>query len=284
MWDAFSDMALGPFSIPILVMQAAHPDVGAAVAKYSVYKIEPWGRLFRTGFSLMRFLYDGKNGEQSQREAKDLRALHAGIKGVREDGVRYSALTPSTFRVVPDTFLDGVVRFREVMNDPLTDEEKIQVFDEYRNLCALFGIPSSELEESFEGFVEYYDSLLLETMTYNETVKFLLEEMMRYGPAIPYLPMPISWWQAIYKRTLFPLIRIFTLGFLDPRFRELHGIAWSPADEKKYQRNIKIVRFIKTVTPRWLRHSPLSLYVMFGGQGMKLTTAERLREIVGDKK
>ncbi|GAB1268934.1 oxygenase MpaB family protein [Aurantivibrio infirmus] len=284
MWDAFSDSALAPFSIPILVMQAAHPDVGAAVAKYSVYKNEPWGRLFRTGFSLMRFLYDGKNGQQSQKEAQDLRALHAGIKGVRSDGVRYSALNPSTFRVVPDTFLDGVIRFREAMNQPLSDAEKLQLFNEYRNLCLLFGIPSSELEDNLDQFVDYYDKLLMETMTYNETVKFLLEDMMRFGPKIKYLPMPVSWWQAIYQRTLFPLIRIFTIGFLDPRFRDKHNISWSDIDEKKYQRNIKVVRFVRKVIPRWLRYSPLCLYVMAGGHGVKLTTPERLRKIMQDRK
>ncbi|MEX1032400.1 MAG: oxygenase MpaB family protein [Cellvibrionaceae bacterium] len=280
LWDTFSDVTLAPFSIPILVMQAAHPDVGAAVAQYSVYKKEPWGRLFRTGFSLMRFLYGGKQGRQSQTEAKNLRALHAHIKGSRPDGTQYHALTPATFRVVPDTFLAAVIRFREEMKDPLDAAKKEQVFEEYIQLCLLFHIPRSSLEKNLEEFEAYFDNLLFNTMNYNETVAFLLEDMMKYGPRIPYLPMPKSWWQWIYRRTFYPLIRLFTLGFLDPRFRTLHDIPWSESDAKYYQRLVTIVRTIRRVTPRWLRYSPFSLYIMLGGHGPEAMTFERLAKLI----
>lgn len=276
MWDAFSDLTLSPFSIPILIMQAAHPDVGAAVAKYSAYQREPWGRLFRTGFSLVRFLYGGKRGLQSTNEAKDLRALHARIKGVREDGTSYHALRPKTFRVVPDTFLDGVVRYREAMGKPLSEDEKKTVFQEYINLCLLFGIPRSELEDTFEEFESYYNDLLLNTMTYNKTVSFLLEEMMKYGPKMKYVPLPEHWCQAIYHRTLYPIIRIFTLGFLDSRFRDLHEIEWSFQDQERYDKYVNSIKFLSKVIPRWARYNPLALYVMAGGQGLKLVSYEHL--------
>lgn len=280
MWDSFSDLALTPFSIPILVLQAAHPDVGAAVAQYSVYKKEPWSRLSRTGFSLVRFLYGGKNGEQSRQEASSLRALHAHIKGVRADGTQYHALTPSTFRVVPDTFLAGVIRFREAMHNPLSPTEKSQLYEEYVQLCLLFRIPRSALESNLDEFERYFDDLLLNTMTYNETVAFLLGEMMQYGPRIHYLPMPQSWWQWIYSRTLYPLIRIFTLGFLDPRFRSKHGIAWSDKDEKRYRRYVAVLRTLRKIIPRWARYSPFSLYIMLGGHGPKTMTYERLKKLI----
>lgn len=281
MWDTFSDVALAPFSIPILVMQAAHPDIGAAVAKYSVYREEPWGRLFRTGFSLMRFMHGGKQGQQARQETRDLRRLHAHIKGLRPDGTEYFALTPSTFRVVPDTFLAGVIRFRELMADPLSSEEKRQLFEEYVNLCLLFHIPQSELEDSLDEFEQYFERLLLTTMTYNETVAFLLEEMMKYGPRVPYLPMPRTWWQWAYGKSLYPLIRLFTLGFLDPRFRERHGIAWSERDERNYRRGVAVVRTARRFTPRWLRYSPFSLFIMLGGRGPEAMTYERLKKLKG---
>ena len=280
MWDTFSDLSLAPFSTPILVMQAAHPDVGAAVAQYSVYKKDPWGRLFRTGFSMMRFLYGGKQGRQSRAESLDLRKLHAHIKGIRADGSAYHALNSRTFRVVPDTFLDGVIRFRETIGKPLDSEEKIKVFDEYINLCLLFGIPRTELEPNLDAFLRYYDNLLLRVMNYNETVAFLLGEMMKYGPTIRYLPMPKRWWQAIYTRTLYPLIRVFTLGFLDPRFRQLHHIPWSDLDERLYRRNVRFVTIVRKIIPRCLRYSPLALYIMLGGHGPNTMNYDRLKTMI----
>ncbi len=118
-----------------------------------------------------------------------------------------------------------------------------------------------------DAFESYFDNLLLNTMTYNETVGFLLEEMMKYGPRIQYLPMPKSWWQWIYARSLYPLIRIFTLGFLDPRFRARHGIEWSQGDEKRYRCYVAVLRTLRRITPRWARYSPFSLYIMLGGHG-----------------
>jgi len=278
MWDTFSDLAASPFSIAVLVMQAAHPAVGAAVAEYSVYKKEPWRRLFRTGFSMMRFLYDGKHGRQSAAEAKRLRQLHGHINGTLPDGSRYRALEPQTFRIVPDTFLDAVLRLRKTLGKPLTPLEKEQLYDEYVNLCLLFGIPRSTLEADLDGFLVYYDNLLLNVMTYNETVAFLLGEMMEYGPHIPYLPMPQRWWHAIYRRTLFPLIRIYTLGFLDPRFRAKHKIPWTKKDADKYRRYVKIVRAFRKIVPRWLRYHPFSLYIMLGGHGPNPIDPERLKQ------
>lgn len=278
MWETFSDLLLSPFSVPILVMQAAHPDVGAAVAKYAVYKHEPWGRLFRTGFSMMRFLYGGKQGKQSAQEVSALRALHAHIRGVRADGTSYHALTPDTFRIVPDTFLDGVIRFRKTVGKPLNREQLNDLYREYVDLCLLFGIRQSYLQPTIDDFLVYYDGLLLNTMTYNETVAFLLGDMMKYGPAIPYLPLPKRWWQFIYQHTLYPLIRIFTIGFLDARFREKHRIPWSEDDGKKYRRWVGIVRFLYRFVPRFLRYNPISLYIMLGGHGPEILSVEKLKQ------
>jgi len=225
----------------------------------------------------MRFMYGGRKGKTGLQEGRDLRELHKHFKGVQPDGIRYSALKPKTFRVVPDTFLDAVIRFREAMQAPLSVAEQHQLFDEYIELCLLFGIPESELEESFETFREYYDSLLLDTMTYNETVAYLLEEMMKNGPVIPWSPVPQRWWQWLYRKTLYPVIRIFTLGFIDPRFRAKHNIDWSEDDEKTYRCYLSVVRFCRQVIPRWLRYHPMSLYVMAGGHGNRLNSIDRLQ-------
>ncbi len=276
-WQTYSDGIVSPFSSAVLVMQAAHPDVGAAVARYSVYKEEPWGRLFRTGFSMMRFLYKGRP-QQQQREAKDLRHLHSHINGKREDGTVYRALTPSTFRIVPDTFLDGLLRIYQALGCPLTPAEEQQAYEEYLDLCELFGIDRCHLEPNIEAFKSYYEKLLLETMTYNETVAFLLEGMLAHGPKVRFVPLPSSWRAWLYRRFLYPFFRTGTLGFLDPRFREKHKIDWSENDATKYQSLLKWLRRIYRWTPRWLRYHPLSLYVMLGGRGNELISPERLRD------
>jgi uncharacterized protein (DUF2236 family) len=278
LWQTFSDLTIMPFSIAILVMQAAHPDIGAAVAKYSIYKDEPWGRMFRTGYSLARFIHGGKNGRLGLEEAKNLRTLHANIRGTHRDGSTYHSLHPCSYRVVPDTFLDGVLRFRETVGEPLDADEKRQVFEEYLNLCLLFGIRREQLQSSLEDFVDYFEDLMLNTMTYNDSVAFLLGDMLKYGPKMKYVPLPQSWCEAIYHRTLYPMLRLFALGFLDPRFRQQHNIEWSEKDQRNNLRWLGVVHFFRRWVPRWLRYSPFALHIMWGGRGMKLVTIEHLEK------
>ncbi len=277
MWDTYSDLTLAPFSTTILVMQAAHPDIGAAVARFSVYQREPWGRLFRTGFSLMRFMYGGKGGRQSEQEAHSLRALHANIKGTHADGSTYYALKPATFRIVLDTFLDGVVRIRKVIGQPLTQSERDKVYREYLDLCRLFGLRYSDLEPTLDEFETYYEAMLLAKMSYNETVRFLLEEMLVQGPAVKYFPLPGVVRRFLYQKTIYPLLRIFTLGFLDARFRQSHAINWSNQDEVRFQKYVSVLCLIRKYTPRWLRYNPISLYIMAGGHGPRSMNYERLK-------
>lgn len=271
LWDVYSDLLSSPFSTAILLMQAAHPDVGEAVGQYSVYREDPWGRLFRTGFSMMRFLYPG-NPTQRTTEAKNLRHLHSFINGTRADGTHFRALSAQTFRIVPDTFLDGAIRIRQVLNKPLDKTEQSQLYAEYLRLCELFGIPKTQLEPDLTAFQTYFDDLLLNTMTYNETVAFLLEEMLEHGPKVKYIPLPRVWRQALYRRCIYPMLRLFTLGFLDPRFKEKHQLQWSDQDEQKYQRALRWLWKIQRITPRWLRYHPFGLYLMLGGHGSRLTT------------
>lgn len=276
MWLALSDLAVSPFAVAVLLMQAAHPDVGSAVGEYSIYTKDPWGRLFRTGYSMMRFLYGGKQGKQSRQEAKDLRALHANINGTRPDGQPYRALAPQTYRIVPDTFLDAVLRLHQTIYPPLSDAEKTALYAEYIDLCLLFGIPRDALENSLEEFLNYYDRLLLNTMNYNPTVAFLLGDMMRYGPVMKYLPLPEKWRRFIYSRTLSPIIRLFTIGFIDPRFRAKHAISWSEKDERRYRQGVTLIRFICKISPRFLRYHPFALHIMAGGHGVKLMNFKKL--------
>ena len=151
MWDTLSDLANLPLMLPIATMQSVLPAVGTAVNRYGIYKSDPQARGRRTNWSMMRFLWDG--GDMAHREATDLRSLHANIKGTLDDGSKYYALTPKTFRIVPNTFLDGVIRVRQDMGKPLTPKEEEQVYEEYVQLCLLLGIPRKDNRADAERFL-----------------------------------------------------------------------------------------------------------------------------------
>src|SRR4051794_20825301 len=78
-----------------LLLQVAHPVVGAGVAEHSDYRRDPWNRLWRTLDFVNLSVFGGP--EAAADVGRRTRALHTRIKGVRPDGERYHALEPEAF-------------------------------------------------------------------------------------------------------------------------------------------------------------------------------------------
>ena len=281
MWDTLTDLANLPLIFPIATMQSALPAVGTAVNRYGIYKSDPQGRGRRTNWSMIRFLYDG--GDFARNESQNLRALHAHIKGVNPDGSKYFALNPKTFRIVPDTFLDGVIRIREDMGKPLTPAEKQQLYGEYVNLCLLLGIPQKDIEPTLEDFYVYYEDLIRTTMTYNETVQFLITTgiespaRLKYGKKL----QPLA--DDFHRRFVYPTMRLSAIRCLHPLYRERFNLHWSDHDEARYQKLCRRLQSYARMVPRALRYNPVAYLVMLGFHGPGLVTLEELGKIEAKK-
>lgn len=282
MWDTLTDMAVLPLIIPVATMQSALPAVGTAVNKYGIYKSDPQGRGRRTNWSMIRFLYDG--GEFAHKEAADLRALHANIKGTHSDGSKYYALNPKTFRIVPDTFLDAVVRVRQDLGKPLTPWEENKLYEEYVQLCLLFGIPKKDIEPSLQAFYVYYEDLMRNTMTYNETVQYLTSRAIELPARLKYFKklQPVA--DAFHRRFIYPTMKLCAVGGLHPIYRERFNLPWSEHDQARYAKLCqRLNRYMKMV-PRSLRYNPVAYLVMLGFHGPGLVTLQELDKIEQKKR
>jgi len=282
MWDTLTDMANFPLMFPIATMQSALPAVGTAVNKYGIYKSDPQARGRRTNWSMIRFLYDG--GDFAQQESMSLRSLHANIKGSLDDGTKYYALNPKTFRIVPDTFLDGVIRIREDLGTPLTPSEKATLYQEYVQLCLLFGIPQRHIEPNLRAFYEYYEDLILNTMTYNDTVQYLTTRGIELPARLKYVKSAQPLADAFYSKFVYPSLRLTSIGALHPLYRERFNLPWSERDQAAYAKLCRRLQWYKRTVPRALRYYPVALLVMLGVKGPGLVTLEELGRIEEKKK
>ena len=78
-----------------LLMQVAHPGVGAGVEQHSTYASDPWGRLFRTVDIMMKLSF-GDARAVSARQQRMLAKMHRRVKGTTDDRRgRYSAFDPA---------------------------------------------------------------------------------------------------------------------------------------------------------------------------------------------
>lgn len=282
MWDVFSDLATLPLIIPVATMQSALPAVGTAVNKYGIYKSDPQGRGRRTNWSMLRFLWDG--GDMAQHEAQDLRALHANIKGTLDDGSKYFALNPKTFRIVPDTFLDAVIRVREDLGNPLTPAEKETLYQEYVQLCLLLGIPEKDIEPTLKDFYVYFEDLIRTTMTYNETVKYLTTQGIERPARLKRFKALQPLADAFHKRYVYPTLKLCSIGGLHPLYRERFNLPWSAHDQARYAKLCRRLALFAKRVPRPLRYNPVAYFVMLGIHGPGLVTLQELNKIEMKKK
>lgn len=277
MFDTLTDLAAFPLILPIATMQSALPAVGTAVNRYAIYKNDPQGRGRRTNWSMVRFLYDG--GDMARQEAKDLRALHAHIKGTNPDGSKFYALNPKTFRIVPDTFLDAVIRIREDMGQPLSPAEKDQLYEEYTQLCLLLGIPRKDIEPTLQDFYVYYEDLMRNTMTFNETVQHLVGRGIELPARLKYGKKMQPMVDRFYRKYVYPTIKLTSVGQLHPIYRERFNIPWTAHDQARYDKLCRRLQRFARLVPRPLRYNPVVYLVMLGVHGPNLVTIEELEKI-----
>jgi uncharacterized protein (DUF2236 family) len=253
LWRNSGDLRTALISVRALVLQVAYPMVGAGVGEHSVYKTDPWGRLYRSLKSLMTQIY---GSERAVAEGRRLQEVHRDIKGVDAQGRRYSALNPEAYFWVHATVLEGALVFQERFDRPLTAEEVDRIHDEWRRVGLMLGLRESDLPTGIDDFWRRFDQIKA-TLENNPVV----QDVLHNGPTKPrWLPVPQQWLDTL-NRPAMKLQRDITTWTLDDDLRETFGLApLSPADERRLQRLARLTRFLGRVLPDPVRF-PLPLYI-----------------------
>src|SRR5439155_23416248 len=112
-----------------LLLQVAHPMVGAAVKEHSNFRAEPWKRLFGTLDYVYAVTYGGP--ERSAAAGRHLREMHKRIKGEDSHGRRYHALDPEAYAWVHGTLVNAIVVGHEHFGRPLRPDQTERLYAEY---------------------------------------------------------------------------------------------------------------------------------------------------------
>jgi uncharacterized protein (DUF2236 family) len=230
-----------------LLLQVAHPTVGAGVRDYSNFAERPWDRLLRTLDYVSLLVY---GGEQAVAAGQRLRALHKGFRGVREDGRPYHALEPEAYAWVHATLLETYVSGRAYFCGPLRREEIDRFYGEYRRLGRLIGVRENDLPPTWEEFRDYFQGVTRDVLVRTESVACVLEAVHNVAP--PPVPVPDLLWRAARipaRRALW----LGGVGLLTPSLRRRLGVGWSLADEAQFRALGRFARGITPLMPRGLR-------------------------------
>ncbi|GAA1361084.1 oxygenase MpaB family protein [Streptomyces beijiangensis] len=258
LWSEAGDLRMLLTLPAALVMQVAHPAVGAGVDEHSVFRTDPWGRGERSLRSVQLWVY---GGEAAAEEGRRLRRMHRTIQGTDTRGRRYHALTPAHYAWVHATGFPVFHHARKYLGRPYTDAQERQLYAEWLQVGRILGIHDRDMPQTIEAFWPYYAKMLAEEIEATPVVKELLAiDTVIAAPDRGPLPL------RLLLRMLWPVLlppiarfrRFVTIGFMPPDAREAIGLEWTDAQERKLRRFGRVVRAVVPVLPERLRYLPLA--------------------------
>ena len=246
-WRRTSDVRLHAVMLYPLLLQVAHPTVGAGVIDYSNFEERPWDRFLRTIDYVSLLVYGGRDAITAGRR---LRAMHGSFEGVREDGRRYHALEPAAYAWVHATLIETYVVGHAHFGKPMRSDQIERFYAEYRGLGRLIGVRDGDLPPMWSGFRAYFDDMVSGELVHTAAVDRVLGTLHRSPPPPIRIPHPV--WNAL-RLPASQALRLGGCGLMTPDLRSRLGIAWSWTDEVQFRAMGALSRSLTPVMPTRLR-------------------------------
>ena len=234
-----------------LLLQVAHPTVGAGVSEHSQFRRDPWGRLLRTLDYTCTMVYGGPQaaGEMGRR----IRTFHKHLSGTRPDGQRYHALEPAAYAWVHATLAEAIVAAHERFGRPFTDEQREQFWAEWRSVGRLLGVRDRDLPADWPSFRDYVREMVDRELEHTPAVDEVLEALARPAPpALVGLYRPI---RSVARLQLGHVVGLTTIGLLPPTLRRRFGVDWTRANDLEFRGLGTALRAATPLMPPSLRNT-----------------------------
>ncbi|GIG22375.1 hypothetical protein Cch01nite_30990 [Cellulomonas chitinilytica] len=168
------DAAMFVGGLRALLLQALHPVAMAAVASFSGFREDPWGRLARTSTFLAMTAFG--RADDAEAAVQHVRRVHGHVRGVTSDGVPYSADDPHLLAWIHaagvDSFVAAHRRFGEHPLDAAGYDEYVAQSAVVARGLGVVQPPTTTGE--VDALIQAYRPELRTTDESRETVDFLL--------------------------------------------------------------------------------------------------------------
>jgi uncharacterized protein (DUF2236 family) len=231
-----------------LILQVAHPLVGAGVAEHSNYREDPWGRLYRT-LDLTTAIVFGST-EQAREASERIQNVHKRVHGVtKEDGgkypagTEYSASDPALGLWVHATLVATSMQVYAAYVARLSHAEEVRYYEEQKRLGEAFGVPVEQQPDTLADFHEYYERMVAEELALTSALADVVDATMR--PPLPFVARP-----------LVEAVNLATASLLPLRLRDELGLGWGANRRRFVSASRTVIRRTLPVLPRLLREFP----------------------------
>ncbi|WP_214105384.1 oxygenase MpaB family protein [Acrocarpospora catenulata] len=234
-----------------IVLEAAHPQIGAALITNSTFVAHPWRRLRNTVLSSQRMVHPDERVRQ--REAARLNRLHERITGTDAEGRAFNAADPETRAWVVATLFESTVTMCRLSGESLDGPVLERLYSEFRAFLALMEPDGGTLPPTLREFWRYYEVMIEERLENTEAVRVILDRLFAQVPAPPLLrDSPAVW--AAGRALAGPVAIAITVASLPEPLRARLGLPELPGARTLIHAAYLSTRFATQLLPEaWTR-------------------------------
>ncbi|MEU5400251.1 oxygenase MpaB family protein [Streptomyces sp. NPDC005963] len=247
--EFFNDPRWALAVIRATVLEAAHPQIGAALIDNSTFVAHPWRRLQNTFLSLQRMF--GADDEVRQREAARLNRLHSRLNGTDARNHPYDAMDPEVRAWVVATLFESTVTMCRLSGQPLEQHTMERLYAEFQAFLAALGDQAGHLPPTLNEFWRYYDRVVEEELENTEALRIILYKLFDHLPAPALLDgLPTVW--AAGRALAGPVIGAITVASLPEPFRRRAGLPEIPGAQTLTQTAYLAAGLVRFVPGGWI--------------------------------
>ncbi|WP_237554672.1 MULTISPECIES: oxygenase MpaB family protein [unclassified Streptomyces] len=245
----FNDPRWALAMVRATVLEAAHPQIGAALIDNSTFVAHPWRRLHNTLVSLQRMF--GDDDYTRQREAARLNRMHARLNGTDARNRPYDAMDPQVRAWVVATLFESSVTMCRLSGQPLDRSTMERLYAEFRAFHTVLGDGGGQLPPTIGEFWSYYDHMVEEELEDTEALRIILYKLFDHLPAPPLLDgLPTVW--AAGRTLAGPVIGTITVASLPEPFRRRAGLPEIPGAQTLMQSAYMAAGLARFLPDTWL--------------------------------
>jgi uncharacterized protein (DUF2236 family) len=228
-----------------ILMQLAHPLIGAGVYEHSSFRADPRTAVVRLRHTVRAMLALTFGDEAEQARAYDgIRAIHRRVHGhLSVDagrfaaGTPYSAEDPDLVLWVHATLLESIPLVYERLIAPLSVSDRDAYCVAAAPVAVALGARDEEVPRTWAAVRHYIDATYAtNTIAVTPQARELARALL--APRFAAILAPATW-----------VNRLFALGDLPSFLREQYELSWTAGDARAYERISSILRGIRAGAP-----------------------------------
>lgn len=237
-----------------LILQVAHPLVGAGVAQHSNYREDPWGRLFRTLDTTTAIMFGST--EEADEAARRVWNVHGRVKGDSGEaggpypkGTPYTARDPELLMWVHATLVDTTLLVYDRYVARLSIREREAYYEEQKALAEAFGVPRESQPDSYSDFNEYFADVVDNQLAVTDAARQVLDSIQNPELPLALVTRPLA-------RPLFEPLRLATAGMLPERLRRELDLPGGAVHQRLLALSSRLTRTALPLVPGLVREFP----------------------------